>query len=73
MLMIALPPDLQAYLRQERRAKLEAAKVFARVCEESDAEQLYNAYELWQSARSRDRSDLGIGGDLKRSRKSDTE
>jgi hypothetical protein len=52
MIKAALPPHLQAYLREERRLKLEAAKVFARVCEEGDADQLYNAHELVENANA---------------------
>ena len=44
--MKALPADVQAMIRAERREARRAAAVFARVCAEGRADQLYNA-SLW--------------------------
>jgi hypothetical protein len=45
-LLKRLPPEWQAGLRQERREAVQAAKVFARICAEGDADRLYNAHLL---------------------------
>jgi hypothetical protein len=43
-LQAALPPEWLAQQRQERRNALQAAAVFARVCAEGRADQLYDAH-----------------------------
>ena len=42
----ALPPEWQARLRRERQEAMQAAKVFANICAEGDADRLYNAHLL---------------------------
>jgi hypothetical protein len=42
----SLPPEWRARLRAERRQARQAADVFARVCREGDANQLYDAHKM---------------------------
>ena len=39
-----LPPERQAELREEHRQGMQAADIFARICREGRADQLYNAH-----------------------------
>jgi hypothetical protein len=46
ILITDLPPEMRTQLLKERRQARKAAEVFARVCREGDAENLYNAHLL---------------------------
>lgn len=45
-IVAALPPDWRVQLREERQSALQAAKAFARICEQDEAEHLYDVHLL---------------------------